>query len=404
MRLSGKHILLGVTGGIAAYKSAILLRLLQKEGAKVRVSMTPSATRFIGVDTMAALSREQVALDWFPEGDDISNAWSRHIHWAEWAEALIVAPCTANTLSDIVHGKADNPLGALVLASRCPIFLAPTMDGGMYRNPAVVRNITLAKEYGFHVLEPENGYLASGLHDTGRMLEPADIVEAVVAQLTGNGQGALAGKTVVVTAGPTREYIDAVRYISNPSSGKMGFAMAEAARDAGARVVLIHGPVSIPAPMGMEVHEVSSAADMLDAVKKFADADLVVMAAAVSDFRPKHRHHHKVAKGSADLHIEFEPTDDILAWLGNHKKEHQTLVGFAMETDDLIEKAKAKRSKKQADVILANSIAEPGAGFHVDTNVIHYIDDHHSEIFSGPKKDIAKSIMKRLEMIVSQKS
>jgi phosphopantothenoylcysteine decarboxylase/phosphopantothenate--cysteine ligase len=169
-------------------------------------------------------------------------------------------------------------------------------------------------------------------------------------------------------------------------------------------VVLIHGPVSIPAPMGMEVHEVSSAADMLDAVKKFADADLVVMAAAVSDFRPKHRHHHKVAKGSADLHIEFEPTDDILAWLGNHKKEHQTLVGFAMETDDLIEKAKAKRSKKQADVILANSIAEPGAGFHVDNNVIHYIDDHHSEIFSGPKKDIAKSIMKRLEMIVSQKS
>lgn len=402
MRLSGKHILLGVTGGIAAYKSAILLRLLQKEGAQVRVAMTPSATRFIGVDTMAALSREQVALDWFPEGDDISNAWSRHIHWAEWADVFLIAPCTANTLSDVVHGKADNPLGALVLAARCPIYLAPTMDGGMYRNKAVLRNLGLAKEYGYHILEPETGYLASGLVDTGRMMEPADIVEAIVAQMTDQGRGALAGKTVVVTAGPTREYIDAVRYLSNPSSGKMGFAMAEAARDTGARVVLVHGPVSIPVPMGVEAIEVISAADMMGAVQKHADADLFIMSAAVSDFKPKHRHHHKVAKGSADLNIEFEPTDDILAWLGKNKKEHQVLVGFAMETDDLIEKAKSKRTKKNADVILANSISEPGAGFHIDTNVIHYIDDHHTEIFSGPKKDIAVSIMKRLEMLVSK--
>ena len=402
MRLSGKHILLGVTGGIAAYKSAILLRLLQKEGAHVRVAMTPSATRFIGVDTMAALSREQVALDWFPDKDDISNAWSRHIHWAEWADVFLIAPCTANTLSDVVHGKADNPLGALVLAARCPIFLAPTMDGGMYRNKAVLRNLGIAKEYGYHILEPETGYLASGLYDTGRMMEPADIVEAIVAQLTVHGSGALAGKTVVVTAGPTREYIDAVRYLSNPSSGKMGFAMAEAARDAGARVVLVHGPVSIPVPMGVEAREVVSAADMMGAVRKHADADLFIMSAAVSDFKPKHRHHHKVAKGSADLNIEFEPTDDILAWLGNNKKDHQVLVGFAMETDDLIDKAKSKRNKKNADVILANSISEPGAGFHIDTNVIHYIDDHHTEIFSGPKKDIAVSIMKRLEMLVSK--
>jgi phosphopantothenoylcysteine decarboxylase/phosphopantothenate--cysteine ligase len=404
MRLSGKHILLGVTGGIAAYKSAILLRLLQKEGAQVRVAMTPSATRFIGVDTMAALSREQVALDWFPDKDDISNAWSRHIHWAEWADALLIAPCTANTLSDVVHGRADNPLGALVLAARCPIFLAPTMDGGMYRNKAVVRNLDVAKAYGYHILEPETGYLASGLVDTGRMMEPADIVEAIVAQQRGNGQGALAGKTVVVTAGPTREYIDAVRYISNPSSGKMGFAMAEAARDAGARVVLIHGPVSIPVPVGMQVLEVSSAADMMDAVKQHADADLVIMAAAVSDFRPKQRYDHKVAKDTADMHLEFERTDDILAWLGKHKKNHQTLVGFAMETDNLIEKAQSKRAKKHVDVILANSIAEAGAGFQVDTNVLHYIDEHQSEIFSGPKKDIAVSIMKRLETLVAQKS
>lgn len=402
MRLSGKHILLGVTGGIAAYKSAILLRLLQKEGAQVRVAMTPSATRFIGVDTMAALSREQVALDWFPEGDDISNAWSRHIHWAEWADLFLIAPCTANTLSDVVHGKADNPLGALVLAARCPIYLAPTMDGGMYRNKAVHRNLGLAKEYGYHILEPETGYLASGLVDTGRMMEPADIVEAIIAQMTDQIRDALAGKTVVVTAGPTREYIDAVRYLSNPSSGKMGFAMAEAARDAGARVVLVHGPVSIPVPMGVEAIEVISAADMMGAVRKHADADLFIMSAAVSDFKPKHRHHHKVAKGSADLNIEFEPTDDILAWLGNNKKDHQVLVGFAMETDDLIDKAKSKRNKKNADVILANSISEPGAGFHIDTNVIHYIDDHHTEIFSGPKKDIAVSIMKRLEMLVSK--
>lgn len=247
-------------------------------------------------------------------------------------------------------------------------------------------------------------YLASGLVDTGRMMEPADIVEAIIAQLRGNGQGTLAGKTVVVTAGPTREYIDAVRYISNPSSGKMGFAMAEAARDAGARVVLIHGPVSIPVPVGMQVLEVSSAADMMDAVKQHADADLVIMAAAVSDFRPKQRYDHKVAKDTADMHLEFERTDDILAWLGKHKKNHQTLVGFAMETDNLIEKAQSKRAKKHVDVILANSIAEAGAGFQVDTNVLHYIDEHQSEIFSGPKKDIAVSIMKRLETLVAQKS
>jgi len=394
MRLSGKHILLGVTGGIAAYKAAVLLRLLQKEGATVRVAMTEAATRFIGIDTMAALSRDQVAIGWFPEGGEITESWSRHIHWAEWADAMIIAPCTANTLADIAHGNAGNPLGALVLAARCPIFLAPTMDGGMYRNPAVQANLDLVRRFGYHILEPDSGYLASGLVDTGRMPEPATILEAMVARLT---QGLpLAGMHAVVTAGPTREYIDAVRFISNPSSGKMGFAMAEAARDAGARVTLVYGPVNIPVPAGVEAIPVISAADMMDAVQQHANADLFIMAAAVSDFRPRHRTLHKVAKTEADIAIELEPTADILAWVGNHKKSTQFVVGFAMETDNLIQNATRKRERKNADVILANSINDADSGFAGDLNTLHYIDSTGETVYTGLKTAISREIIHRL--------
>ncbi len=400
MRLSGKHILLGVTGGIAAYKSAILLRLLQKEGAVVRVAMTEAATRFIGVDTMAALSRDQVAVGWFPDGDEITQSWSRHIHWAEWADAMVIAPCTANTLADIAHGNSGNPLGALVLAAQCSIFLAPTMDGGMYRNPAVQANIATVRRFGYHVIEPYSGYLASGLIDSGRMQEPSSIVEIVVARMT---QGLpLAGKHVVVTAGPTREYIDAVRFISNPSSGKMGFAMAEAARDLGARVTLIHGPVTIPVPAGVEAVSVTSAADMMDAVRLCATADVFIMAAAVSDFRPKRRFHHKVAKSDADLNVELESTEDILAWVGSQKQAYQFVVGFAMETDNLIENARRKRERKNADVILANSINESGSGFAGDDNTLHFIDDKGSKAYSGTKTAISHEIVGHLAAILAE--
>ncbi len=394
MRLSGKHILLGVTGGIAAYKAAVLLRLLQKEGAIVRVSMTEAATRFIGVDTMAALSRDQVAIGWFPEGGEISESWSRHIHWAEWADAMIIAPCTANTLADIAHGNASNPLGALVLAARCPIFLAPTMDGGMFRNPAVQANLDTVRRYGYHVLNPDSGYLASGLIDTGRLQEPTSIIGAMVAHMT--QELPLAGKHAVVTAGPTREYIDAVRFISNPSSGKMGFAMAEAARDAGARVTLVHGPVSIKVPTGVEAIPVISAADMMDAVKLHANADLFIMAAAVSDFRPKLTVNHKVAKSEAALNVELEPTDDILAWIGAQKKPNQCVVGFAMETDNLIPNAKRKRERKNVDVILANSIHDADSGFEGEQNTLHYIDQVGETVFKGLKKTISREIIQRL--------
>ena len=397
MRLSGKHILLGVTGGIAAYKSATLLRLLQKEGATVRVTMTEAATRFVGVDTMAALSRDQVAVGWFPEGDDISDAWSRHIHWAEWADAMVVAPCTANSLADIATGRAANPLGALLLAARCPVFIAPTMDGGMYRNPAVRANIATVRAFGYHVLEPEAGYLASGLHDTGRMQEPARIVEAMVANLTAGLP--LSGKHVLVTAGPTREYIDAVRFISNPSSGKMGFAMAQAAREAGARVTLVHGPVSIPIPEGLEAVPVTSAAEMMAAVQEQAKADLFIMAAAVSDFRPKYPVSHKVAKSEAELTVELEPTDDILAWVGNQKKPHQYVVGFAMETENLVENASRKRTRKHADVILANSLNEPGSGFAGDSNTLHLISETVGKVFKGPKSVIARDLLREISQL-----
>lgn len=396
MRLSGKHILLGVTGGIAAYKSAMVLRLLQKEGAIVRVAMTQAATRFIGVDTMAALSREQVAIEWFPEGDAISHTWSRHIHWAEWADAMVIAPCTANTMADIAHGKADNPLGALVLAAKCPLFIAPTMDGGMYRNPAVIRNRDLILSFGYHILEPQTGYLASGLIDIGRMMEPSDIVEAVANQLNSNQPKPLSGKHVLVAAGPTREYIDAVRFISNPSSGKMGFAMAVAARDAGADVTLIHGPVSIPIPEGVSAQSITSAADLFDAVKKSSDADIIIMAAAVSDFRSRSTVDHKIAKDKASLQIDLEQTTDILSWLGQNKRNGQLLVGFAMETDDMIERSKAKRVKKNADIILGNSIGDEGSGFGVDTNAIYYIGPDGEMEFSGEKTTIAREIIQHI--------
>lgn len=396
MRLSGKHILLGVTGGIAAYKAAVLLRQLQKEGAEVRVAMTPAATRFLGVDTMAALSRSAVATDWFPSGDEMSQTWSRHIHWAEWADALVVAPCTANTLADIAHGKAENPLGALALAARCPIFIAPTMDGGMYRNPAIVRNLQTVRDYGYHVIDPESGYLASGLIDTGRLPEPETITDRIVSVLNAAGNRFLAGKKVLVSAGPTREYIDAVRFMSNPSTGKMGFAMAEAARDAGAQVVLVHGPVSLAKPEGVETVSVTSALDMLAAVQSHADADVVVMSAAVSDFRAKQRFDHKVSKVDAGLTIEFEPNPDILATLGKSKREGQILIGFAMETGDLANRAMEKLRKKNLDAILANALNEPGAGFAADTNVIHCFDHDGETVFKGPKKQIARDILKHL--------
>jgi len=395
--LQGKRIILGVTGGIAAYKAVFLLRELQKQGAEVRVTMTSSATRFVGIETFAALSRQDVAVDVFSEGDLASGHWTRHIEWGEWADLFVIAPCTANTLAKIVHGFSDNMLASVALAARCPILICPTMDGGMYRSPATRANLSRAIELGFHILEPESGYLASGLNDQGRLPEPEVIISSIEKIIGDVPAGPLTGKHVVVSAGPTREFLDPVRFISNPSSGKMGLAMAEAAKKLGARVTLIHGPVSAQLPDGITNVAITSASDLFEAVKKHHSADVFILAAAVSDFAPSTRHDQKVKKERAESSITLQPTPDTLQWLGENRKTGQVLIGFAMETENLLESARSKRERKNCDWIVANSILEEGSGFAHDTNSVFLIGEKTeagSETrFEGPKNLIAQKVL-----------
>lgn len=389
--LSGKRIILGVTGGIAAYKAVFLLREFQKAGADVRVTMTPSATRFVGLETFASLSGYEVAVDIFPEQTSSSD-WTRHINWGEWADLFVIAPCTANTLAKISTGISDNMLTSTVLAARCPILICPTMDGEMYESPGVTKNLDIVQEQGYHILEPESGYLASGLEGKGRLPEIDQILEKA-SSIIGSVKGPLEGKKVVVTAGPTREHIDPVRFISNPSSGKMGVAMAEAAQTLGADVTLIHGSLSTSKPDGIHSIKITSTADLFEIIKKYQGADVIIMAAAVSDFTPVTVHKNKVKKSDGESEIKLKKTPDILSWLGEHKRADQTLIGFAMETENLIENAKAKLSKKNADFIIANSLTEKEAGFESDMNSVHLLTRDSSQKFAGSKKDIAIEIL-----------
>ncbi|MEX2476938.1 MAG: bifunctional phosphopantothenoylcysteine decarboxylase/phosphopantothenate--cysteine ligase CoaBC [Gracilimonas sp.] len=389
--LSGKRIILGVTGGIAAYKAAFLLREFQKAGAEVRVTMTPSATRFVGLETFASLSGHEVAVDIFPD-DPSSGDWTRHINWGEWADLFVIAPCTANTLAKITNGISDNMLTSTVLAARCPVLICPTMDGEMYESPGVSKNLKLVEEFGYHILEPESGYLASGLEGKGRLPEIKDILEKA-SDIIGSISGPLEGKKVIVSAGPTREHIDPVRFISNPSSGKMGVAMAEAAQNLGADVTLIHGPLSISKPEGIHSVNITSAADLFEAIQEYANADVIIMAAAVSDFTPTEVHQHKVKKDNGENSIELKKTQDILAWLGEHKQDGQVLIGFAMETENLIENATSKLKKKNTNYIIANSLNDKDAGFEADTNTVHLLGKNSDQKFQGTKKDIAIEIL-----------
>jgi phosphopantothenoylcysteine decarboxylase / phosphopantothenate---cysteine ligase len=428
--MNGKRIILGVSGGIAAYKSVYLLRELQKAGAEVRVVMTPSATRFVGLETFSALTRTAVPVHVFSDATPDDNAWTRHIQWGEWADLMLVAPCTANTLAGLVHGHSDNMLLTTALAIRCPLLLAPTMDGGMYRSPAVRRNLNLARELGFHIIEPDTGYLASGLTDAGRLpeiavlmqaiqsvLDSAEInekpIDAVIDNAKGNNEFGkhslnnpfskrfcqpqlLSGKKILVTAGPTREFIDAVRFISNPSSGKMGIAMAEAARDLGGEVTLVHGTISEQLPAEVKTISIVSANDLFNLVSEMAsEFDVIIMAAAVSDFTPAERVIHKIKKGASDEHLKLIPTPDTLKWLGEHKRAGQLLVGFAMETDNLEAETERKRVAKNADWIAGNLLNTPGSGFQTDDNAIYLKGAVSSYLFRGSKKQIA------LEMFLS---
>lgn len=370
--LSGKHILLGVSGGIAAYKSALIVRELIKAGAEVQVIMTPAATQFITPLTLGTLSKRDVIFEMFPQNPSgTARGWTAHIDLALWADLMVVAPATADLLAKAAHGLADTFLTATLLALRCPLAVAPSMDVDMYHHAATQENLRILRSRGVHVLEPESGELASGLVGEGRLPEPATIVAWIDALLTNGGQ--LAGKTIIVTAGPTQEPIDPVRYVGNRSSGKMGFAIAELAARRGAKVILIAGPVPRPTPSGVERIDVSTAAEMESAVlSRFPAADAVIMSAAVADFRPAEPKSSKIkrdesAKDGFTLHLVKNP--DILKKLGEMKKKH-VLVGFALETDNGTAHARAKLASKNLDLIVLNNPLTDGAAFGSETNVV----------------------------------
>ncbi|MEM9024009.1 MAG: bifunctional phosphopantothenoylcysteine decarboxylase/phosphopantothenate--cysteine ligase CoaBC, partial [Bacteroidota bacterium] len=364
----GKHILLGVSGSIAAYKAAVLTRLLVKEGARVKVVMTPAAREFITPLTLSTLSKHPVISTYTDDPD--SGAWNNHVELGLWADAMVIAPASANTLAKMAQGICDNVLMATYLSAKCPVFVAPAMDLDMYRHPASVANREQLAAFGHTVIAAGHGELASGLVGEGRMAEPEEILE--VLQCAFGKESPLAGKKVLVSAGPTHEPIDPVRFIGNRSSGKMGFALAHAAAELGATVTLVTGPtaLAIDHPQ-VERIDVETAAQMLEACRNAAaDAQVVIMSAAVADYTPAEVADQKVKKQGNQWAIALEPTTDILAELGQQKPAGQVLVGFALETENELEHAKGKLARKNLDLIALNSLNDSGAGFGHDTNKV----------------------------------
>ncbi len=356
-----------MTGGIAVYKAVALTSKLVQAGAQVKVILSESASKFVTTLTFQALSRNEVYTDTFDEKNPQVIA---HIDLADWADLILVAPATANTIAKLAGGIADNMITTTLLAATAPVWIAPAMNVHMYDHPAVKNNISILAQYGYQFIEPSEGFLACGYIGKGRLEEPEKIVELVGEFFTKKEIKPLNGKKVIVTAGPTREKIDPVRFISNHSSGKMGYALAEEAKKQGAEVILVSGPVQIPAPAGINVVRVESAEEMYDAVLSFYElADIVIKTAAVADYRPKTTFDHKVKKKDGDSSIELERTKDILFELGQRKK-HQLLIGFAAETDNVEEYARKKLATKNADMIVANNVKTEGAGFGTDTNIV----------------------------------
>ncbi|MBT6745870.1 MAG: bifunctional phosphopantothenoylcysteine decarboxylase/phosphopantothenate--cysteine ligase CoaBC [Flavobacteriales bacterium] len=375
--LRGKKVLIGVTGSIAAYKVATLIRFLVRKKAFVKVIMTEDAKEFITPLTLATLSKNPV--HYLFTDDKESGEWNNHIDLGLWADVFIIAPATANTLFKIANGHCDNLLMATYLSAKCPVYIAPAMDLDMYKHSSTKENIDKIVEFGNRLINPEHGELASGLVGEGRMAEPEQIVEVLETHFESNVP--LKGKKILISAGPTHEAIDPVRFIGNHSSGKMGFAIAEEAAVLGAEVELICGPTSITLDIaGVTVVNVTSAQEMYDAcVKRYATADVAIMAAAVADYRPKNVADKKIKKENQtnELVIELEKTPDILKSLGE-QKHHQLLVGFALETDNEEANAKLKMEKKNLDFIILNSLRDKGAGFSTDTNRITILDKHNN--------------------------
>ncbi|MCL6570806.1 MAG: bifunctional phosphopantothenoylcysteine decarboxylase/phosphopantothenate--cysteine ligase CoaBC [Bacillus sp. (in: Bacteria)] len=365
--LNDKKILLCVTGGIAVYKAAALTSKLVQAGAHVKVILSESAEKFVTPLTFQALSRNEVYVDTFVE---LTPRVIAHIDLADWADLILVAPATANTIAKLAVGIADNMITTTLLAATAPVWIAPAMNVHMYDHPAVKKNLLILAEYGYQFIEPGEGYLACGYVGKGRLEEPEQIVELVQRFFVNQDNKSLKGKTVLITAGPTREKIDPVRFISNHSTGKMGYALAEEAKKQGAHVILISGPVQLPPPFGMEVVNVESAEEMYNAVLNVYDkVDVVIKTAAVADYRPKISYNHKVKKQVGDASIDLERTIDILFELGVRKK-NQVLVGFAAETENVEEYASKKLIKKNADLLVANNVSVAGAGFGTDTNIV----------------------------------
>ena len=397
--LKGKHIILGVTGSIAAYKAATLTRLLVKEGANVKVVMTPLAKEFITPLTMATLSKSPIMVDFYnPENGD----WNSHVDLGLWADLYLIAPASANTIGKMAGGIADNLLLTTSLSAKCPVMVAPAMDLDMYKHPATQRNLKVLQSFGNIIIEPESGELASGLIGKGRMEEPERIV-AFIADYFAR-QEDFKGKKVVVTAGPTYEKIDPVRFIGNYSSGKMGLAIAEEFAGRGAEVVLVCGPVNLKTshPAIRRV-DVESAAQMYEVTsKEFVNSDVAVLSAAVADFTPKEKADHKIKRGKDDLLLELLPTKDIAAELGRIKTASQLLVGFALETNDEEVNALSKMQRKNLDMIVLNSLNDKGAGFSVDTNKVTILDKAGNKTVYELKtkvevaKDIVDQIASRL--------
>ena len=399
--LEGKKVLLGVCGSIAVYKSAYLLRLLVKMGASVKVVMTPYAGKFVSALAFSTLSKNPVLSD-FTNDDE---TWNSHVELGLWADVLLIAPATANTISKMANGACDNLLTAVYLSARCPVLLAPAMDLDMWQHPSVQQNIKQLSSYSNHIIPVEEGELASGLTGEGRMAEPEHIISYLEdffskEKKSPEVSGRLNGKRALVTAGPTIEAIDPVRYISNHSSGKMGIAIANALQAEGAEVLMIKGPTTaVINNSGIKVIDVRSAADMYEAcMKAFDNVDITVMAAAVADYTPVEVAVSKVKKKEDDLNIPLKKTKDILQELGRRKKDGTILVGFALETDDELNHAREKLKKKNLDVIVLNSLKDKGAGFSYDTNKITIIDKYNniSNFELKPKEQVARDIIEKI--------
>ena len=401
--LKGKKIVLGITGSIAAYKACLLIRQLIKRGAEVQVVITPAGKEFITPITLSALTHKPVISEFFSQRD---GTWNSHVDLGLWADAMVVAPCTASTLGKMAHGIADNMLITTYLSMKAPVFIAPAMDLDMYRHPSTQANMKTLLSYGNHIIEPESGFLASGLEGKGRMEEPEVIADRLDQFFSENSQPSpIAGKKVVITAGPTYEKIDPVRFIGNYSSGKMGFAIAEECLRRGADVTVVAGPVSLTCSRGIRRLDVESCQEMYDAAtSEFADADVAILAAAVADFRPALVADRKIKRGKDDMVITLCPTHDIAAALGASKKAGQTLVAFALETNDEEANAMRKLEKKNADFVVLNSLRNEGTCFRTDQNQIEIVSrDGKTSYEKKSKADTASDIVDYLEKVVLTK-